>query len=169
MVEERIKQALEKIPYGVAVVTVGRGGAENGLAVSWMSQVSFDPPLVMVAVAKLHYSEEFLRSTKTFVINLLGADQQKLAAHFARESVSGEDKLGQVAARPSAGGAAILEEARAWLGCEVVQIHSAGDHLLVIGRVEEGEVVNQSRALTSESGLRYRQSKPARTADQVQQ
>jgi flavin reductase (DIM6/NTAB) family NADH-FMN oxidoreductase RutF len=160
MSDERITQALEKISYGVSVVTVGRGSAENGLTVSWLSQVSFEPPMVMVAIAKLHYSEEFLRSTKNFVVNILGEDQGKIAAAFARESMAGDDKLKKVPTKTADNGAAILSDAVAYIECEAAQFHTAGDHLLVIGKVEGGGVLHDARPLTSESGIRYRQSKP---------
>src|SRR5512147_2660674 len=86
---------LAKIPYGVSVVTMGRGGAavENGLTVSWMSQVSFQPPMLMIAVDRLHYSADLLRSTKNFCVNLLSDDQTALAARFARQATTAEAKL----------------------------------------------------------------------------
>ena len=56
---------LRKFPMPVTVVTVGRGGADNALTVSWAAPVSFDPPQMMVALDKLHYSVDFLRSQST--------------------------------------------------------------------------------------------------------
>ena len=97
---------LDKIPYSIAVVTTGRGGVENGLTVSWMSQVSFDPPMLMIAVDRVHYSEELMLSTKSFVVNLLADDQRRLAGHFAREAMSGDDKLKSIANRAAPSGAA---------------------------------------------------------------
>ena len=160
MGDEKMMQALEKIPYGVAVVTVGRGSAENGLTVSWMSQVSFDPPMIAVAIDKVHYSEEFLRSTKTFVVNLLGEDQKKIAGHFARESMAGDNKLASLNTRASDGGAAILTDALAYFDCEAVHFFPVGDHLLVVGKVEDAGLLKDGKPLTSESGIRYRKSRP---------
>jgi flavin reductase (DIM6/NTAB) family NADH-FMN oxidoreductase RutF len=158
MSNNEFSDVLAKIPYGVSVVTMGRGGAkvENGLTVSWMSQVSFDPPMLMVAVDKLHYSLDLLRSTKNFCVNLLGEDQAALAGRFARQATSGEDKLADVAQRPSDSGAAILTDAVAYFDCEVASMVEAGDHMLVIGRVEEAALLKDRAAMTSASGLRYR-------------
>lgn len=154
-----IGAVLEKIPYGVAVVSVGRGGVENALTVSWMTQVSFDPAMIAIAVAGVHYSEEFLRSTKNFCVNLLREDQRRVAGHFARESVTGEDKFAGIATRPAPSGAAILADSLAWLDCEVVAIHRTGDHLLVIGRIEDAGVLSDGNPLTSASGVRYQKSR----------
>ena len=151
-------EVLAKIPYGVSVVTMGRGGAkvENGLTVSWMSQVSFNPPMLMVAVDKLHYSLDLLRSTKNFCVNLLGADQAALAGRFAKQATTGDDKLADVPQRASDSGAAILTDALAYFDCEVSSMVEAGDHVLVVGRVEDAAVLNAREAMTSASGLRYR-------------
>jgi flavin reductase (DIM6/NTAB) family NADH-FMN oxidoreductase RutF len=58
MSKSEFDNVLAKIPYGVSVVTMGRGGAkvENGLTVSWMSQVSFDPPMLMVCTTASIFS-----------------------------------------------------------------------------------------------------------------
>jgi flavin reductase (DIM6/NTAB) family NADH-FMN oxidoreductase RutF len=151
-------EILAKIPYGVFVVTMGRGGAqvENGLTVSWMSQVSFSPPMLMVAVDKLHYSLDLLRSTKNFCVNLLGEDQGKLAGRFARQAMAGGDKLADVPQRPADSGAAILTDAVAYFDCEVTSIVETGDHALVVGRVEDAGLLRDRAPMTSASGLRYR-------------
>jgi flavin reductase (DIM6/NTAB) family NADH-FMN oxidoreductase RutF len=151
-------EVLAKIPYGVSVVTMGRGGAkvENGLTISWMSQVSFNPPMLMVSVDKLHYSVDLLRSTKNFCVNLLGEDQLPLAGRFAKQATTGEDKLADVAQRTAESGAAILTEAVAYFDCEVASIVEAGDHLVVIGQIEDAAMLRDQAVLTSASGLRYR-------------
>lgn len=158
MTKRNFSEVLAKIPYGVSVVTMGRGGAkvENGLTISWLSQVSFDPPMLMVAVDKLHYSVDLLRSTKNFCVNLLGEDQGALAGRFARQATTGDDKLAEVAQRPADSGAAILTDAIAYFDCEVSSMVEAGDHLLVIGTVEDAGVLGDGTPMTSASGLRYR-------------
>lgn len=161
MAQNDVRAALEVIPYPIAVVTVGRGGVENALTVSWLSQASFDPPMVVFSVDKRHYSEELLRSTKNFVVNLLGDDQRRVAGHFARQAMAGQDKLGAVATREAPSGAQILTDALAWIDCEVEAIHPAGDHLLVVGRVGDAGVLREGKPLTTtESGIRYQKSRP---------
>jgi flavin reductase (DIM6/NTAB) family NADH-FMN oxidoreductase RutF len=160
MAQSEVAAALEKLQYTVGVLCVGRGGVENALTVGWMSQVSFDPPMVMVALDRVHYSEEFIRSTKNFVLNILPETDKQLAGHFARESFAGQDKLKSIPTRPADSGAAILEDALAYLDCEVVATHPAGDHLLVIGKVEAAGVLREGGALTTAAGLRYQKSKP---------
>ncbi len=154
MGQEQLAQVLQKFPLPVAVVTVGRGGAENALTVSWVTQVSFDPPLVMFAADRLHYSLDFLRSTKNFAVNVLRDGQQRLASHFARQSMARENKLEAVATREGTTGAAILVDALSYLDCEVVTLHEAGDHVMVVGKVVDAGILNDGKPLTTES-VRY--------------
>jgi flavin reductase (DIM6/NTAB) family NADH-FMN oxidoreductase RutF len=158
MSKSDFSDVLAKIPYGVSVVTTGRGGTkvENGLTVSWMSQVSFQPPMLMIAVDKQHYSTDLLRSTKSFCVNLLGEDQATLAGRFAKQATTADDKLADLAQRPAESGAAILTDAVAYFDCEVASIVEAGDHLVVLGRIDDAAVLRDRAPLTSAAGLRYR-------------
>jgi flavin reductase (DIM6/NTAB) family NADH-FMN oxidoreductase RutF len=110
----------------------------------------------MVAVDKLHYSVDLLRSTKNFCVNLLGEDQAALAGRFAKQATTAEDKLADVAQRPADSGAAILTDAVAYFDCEVTSMVETGDHVMVIGKIEDAAVLKERAPLTSASGLHYR-------------
>lgn len=164
MTDQSIQDALAKIPYPVAVVTVGRGGVENGLTVSWLSQVSFAPPRIMIALDSHHYSVDFLRSTKNFAVNLLRDDQKALAAHFAKPSDSSRGKLDGVAVDEAPSGAAVIKDASAYLDCELVETLTCGDHTLFIGDVQHAAVLNDGAPLTTATGMRYHKAQPKQTA-----
>lgn len=156
---------LRKVPLVVSVVTVGRGGVENGLTVSWASPVSFDPPQFMIAVDRHHYSVDFLRSTRNFCVNVLRSDQAKLAGHFARQSMAGEEKLDVTTTREGLTGAAILADAVAYIDCELASVYETGDHLLFIGNVVDAGILHEDEALiTTRTGLRYSKQGPEITA-----
>jgi 3-hydroxy-9,10-secoandrosta-1,3,5(10)-triene-9,17-dione monooxygenase reductase component len=159
---ERFTEVLRKLPLVVTVVTVGRGGVENGLTVSWIAPASFEPPQLMFAVDRLHYSVDFLRSTKNFAVNVLEEGQQKIAGHFARQTMAGEDKLGAVKTRAGTTGAAIFQDAAAWFDCEMAAVHEAGDHLIVVGTVVDAGAQGDAAPLTTSSaGMQYRKFRPA--------
>jgi len=99
MAQETFADVLRKFPQAVSIVTVGRGGVENALTVSWASPVSFDPPQMMISVDRLHYSADFLRSTRNFCLNVLRDGQQRLAGQFARQTMANEKKMEGVATR----------------------------------------------------------------------
>ncbi len=151
-------EVLRKFPLAVSVVTVGRGGAENALTVSWATPVSFEPPMFLVAVDRLHYSVDFVKSTRNFAVNVLAEGQEKLAGQFARQSMQGEDKLAGVPHREGPSGAPILTDAVAFFDCELAFYVEAGDHYLLVGRVVDAAVLRDVRALAGGSALRYQKS-----------
>jgi flavin reductase (DIM6/NTAB) family NADH-FMN oxidoreductase RutF len=159
---EQFAEVLRKVPKAVAVVTVGRGGAENGLTVSWASPVSFDPPQFMFAVDQLHYSVDFLKSTRNFAVSFLREGQERISGHFARQSFTGEQKLEKIPTRESQTGAAILTDALAYFDCELVATHPAGDHLIVVGKVVDCGVLHDGNALMTHASLAYQKGGPRR-------
>lgn len=156
MSDKKFSDVLSKIPYSVSVVTVGVGGVENGLTVSWFSQISFEPPMLMFSIAKTHYSTDILKDHPTFVLNLLSADQKDVAAHFATQSMLGEDKIDKFPTKLAKSDVPILAEALAYFDCEVREQVEAGDHLLIVAEIVDGGVLNSGDTLTSDSGMRYR-------------
>ena len=150
-----IVNVLKKIPYPVTVVTVGTGGAENGLTVSWISQVSFDPPMILFSIDKNHYSNLPLSGSGSFVVNLLKTDQKPMAGHCAAQSMQGEDKIDKYPTREAENGGLILSDALGYLDCEVVNTVEAGSHTLVIGKVTDAGILNDDEPLTTASGMRY--------------
>jgi flavin reductase (DIM6/NTAB) family NADH-FMN oxidoreductase RutF len=160
MAQETFADVLRKFPQAVSVVTVGRGGVENALTVSWASPVSFDPPQMMISVDKLHYSADFLRSTKNFCLNVLRDGQQRLAGQFARQAMAHEKKMEGVPTRESETGAAILTDALAYFDCEITAVHAAGDHLMVVGKVVDAGVLAEGEPLPINSALRYQKGRP---------
>ena len=150
------KKELGQLPYGVSVVTVGFGSTSNGLTVSWLSQVSFDPPMLMFAIDKLHFSTELVEDMPSFVVNLLSDDQAEMASHFARRSMSDEHKLDAYETKETAAGQIILSDALAYYACDVVAKHEAGSHWIVIGQVTEAAVLREGSPLTTAQGLRYK-------------
>ena len=66
------KTALRKIPHGVYVVGVKQDSQLNAFTATWLTQVSFTPPLVAVGIKKDSHSLEMIRHDKVFSVNLLG-------------------------------------------------------------------------------------------------
>jgi flavin reductase (DIM6/NTAB) family NADH-FMN oxidoreductase RutF len=159
---ELFSEALRRYPMAVSVVTVGRGGAHNGLTVSWATPAAFDPPMFLFAVDRLHYSVDFLKSTRNFAVNVLREGQERVAGQFARQSMTGEQKLDGVATREGTTGAAILNDALAWFDCEVAAVHEAGDHLVVVGKVVDAGLGAEGKPMVSTAGLRYQKGAPGR-------
>ena len=151
------KIALRKIPHGVYVVGVRQGAQLNAFTATWFTQVSFTPPLVALGIKKDSHSFEMIKQDKVFSVNLLGKDQKPIAEHFVKPATVVGEKLKEVRHRVGKTGAPILEEASAYVECEVREIaNHLGDHAVVIGEVVDAGVRKDELALTlMETGWHY--------------
>ncbi|MFD8411834.1 MULTISPECIES: flavin reductase family protein [unclassified Streptomyces] len=122
---------------GVTVVTAPPGDGEDGpagFACQSFASLSLDPPLVVFMVGRTSTSWPRIARAGVFCVNILGAGQGELCRRFA---VSGADKFAGVAHSPSpATGSPLLDGVSAWVDCRIHAVHTGGDHLIVVGRVE---------------------------------
>jgi flavin reductase (DIM6/NTAB) family NADH-FMN oxidoreductase RutF len=133
------RSVVGSFPTGVTVVTTLAGdGTPRGLTSNAVCSVSVDPPLLLFCIDKRSGSLSALFESKVFVVNFLAAGRGELATRFASRS---DDKFTDVRWEPSAlaGGAPILvDDNIAHADCTVAQIIEAGDHFVLIGRIEGG-------------------------------
>ena len=143
------KVALRKIPHGVYVVGVKQDAQLNAFTATWLTQVSFTPPLVALGIKKDSHSFEMIKQERVFSVNLLGKDQKSVAQHFVKPATVMGEKLKEIPHRPGKTGAPVLDHAIAYFECEVREIANAqGDHAIVIGEVVEAGVRKDEPALT---------------------
>jgi len=76
------KTALRMIPYGLYVLTAAdkSGSRVAAATVNWVTQVAFEPPLVVVGVKTDSHAHPLIKETKAFALNVLGKGQQRLPA-----------------------------------------------------------------------------------------
>jgi flavin reductase (DIM6/NTAB) family NADH-FMN oxidoreductase RutF len=149
---------LGSFPYGVYAVTLAHAGEEHGMTANWLTQASFEPPMVAVAVGNTSRTIELLRDARHFVVNVLQESQRDLAGKLGRSSADAPQKLKGTKTKPApASGGPILADALGWLECRLVATLPAGDHTLVLGEVIEAGVEHgDARALTlQQAGLTY--------------
>jgi flavin reductase (DIM6/NTAB) family NADH-FMN oxidoreductase RutF len=128
-----LRAAFGKRPEPVcAITTCDEYGERIGMTATAVSSVSLDPPMLLVCVASKALIASALRQRLPFVVHFLTSDQEEIARRLASPI---EDKFQGVSHRMSSSGAARLDEAAAVLECEPVQVHQAGDHIVVIGQV----------------------------------
>ena len=143
------KVVLRKIPHGVYVAGVRNGAELNAFTATWLTQVSFTPPLIALGVKKDSGSFEMIKQGGVFSVNLLGKEQKSIAEHFVKPASVVGEKLKGVRYTTGKTGAPLLEEAIAYLECEVREIaNEHGDHAVVIGEVVEAKVRRDEPALT---------------------
>jgi flavin reductase (DIM6/NTAB) family NADH-FMN oxidoreductase RutF len=135
------KTALRMITHGLYLLTVRHDGRFNASTISWLSQASFDPPLVMVGVKANTLTHAMVEASGHFAINLLATDQTELAQAFFKQVEHVGDKLSGYAFEPGPiTGAPIFPEAPAWFECKVTEAVKHGDHTVMVAEVVEAGV-----------------------------
>jgi flavin reductase (DIM6/NTAB) family NADH-FMN oxidoreductase RutF len=132
---ERFKQVFRNYPAGVVVVTVDGGEGPAGFTATSLTSLSLAPPLVSFGIAVTASSWPHVEQAGSAVVNFLGADQEDVARRFA---TSGIDRF----AAPTRWhrlerGEPVLDGVAGWLRVGFEQTVPAGDHRIVVARVEE--------------------------------
>jgi flavorubredoxin/flavin reductase (DIM6/NTAB) family NADH-FMN oxidoreductase RutF len=142
-----LDKALGRLSGGLYVVTARQSDGEGGtrssaMVASWVSQASFQPPGITVAVAKDRAIEALLQVGDRFVLNILRDDNhQQLLRHFLKRFPPGADRFAGVTTLDgAAAGGPVLGDALAFLGCRVAQRLEGPDHWIIYAEVEEGNV-----------------------------
>lgn len=133
---DKKKIALRMIPYGIYVLTAkAPDGSVAAATVNFVTQTSFNPPLVAVGVKADSSAREVVGKAGAFALNILGKGQQGAAFTFFKPAVADGDKLSGEPFKLGAAGAPLLDSAPAVLECKVAEIVARGDHHIVIGEV----------------------------------
>jgi flavin reductase (DIM6/NTAB) family NADH-FMN oxidoreductase RutF len=133
---------MRRFPSGIGVLTLRR---PFGVTIGSFVSLSLEPALVGVAIGRGTQAHELIRDEQGFAVSLLGADQEALAQHFARNMPPIALWEG-VATRDGARGP-LLDDALAWLECAVRSEHDVGDHTFFAAGVERIELGRERPAL----------------------
>lgn len=148
MDEAAKKEALRLFTYGLYAITCGAGDERNAFTANWLSQVSFDPPLVALSVENASVSLPIIRRTGCFAVNVFAADQRDLAGRLGKSFAKHPDKLEELTFGQSETGCPVLLDTLAWVECAVESELPAGDSTLVVGRVVGASVLRRAEPLT---------------------
>jgi len=143
-----MQTVLRHFAYGLYALTVKREPDEHGITANWVSQASFDPAMVVVAVESTSKMIEMIRDAHHFAISVLHEGQRDLAEKLGRGHTGALTKLKGVKTKPGPiSGAPVLAEALGWVECRVVATLPSGDHTLVLGEVVEAGVEREGKGL----------------------
>lgn len=131
---EAFKAAMASFAAGVTIITtVDEQGKPQALTATAFSSVSLNPPLCLVCIDRRARPYRPLVVRGAFAVNILSSGQEELSNRFASPIA---DRFASVAWRPGeVTGCPIIEGALAWLECRVAEVHSGGDHDIIVGGV----------------------------------
>jgi len=135
------KTALRMIPYGLYILTARANQDKiSAASVTWVTQASFDPPLVLVCVRMDSFIHEVMKDAGAFALNILGKQQGELASTFFKPAVHEDDKLSGAPYWTGKTGSPILQDCPAYIDCRVVGTVAEGDHTVFLGQVVDAGV-----------------------------
>ncbi len=151
------KQVLRSFTYGLYIVTVADGEDVNAFTANWLTQCSFEPPMLALAIENDARSLGMIRRARAFAVNVVPEDGRELAGRMGRSSQRDPHKLAEATYdRGPATGSPLLVESVGWVECRLVSSTPSGDHTLVVGEVIKAGVGRDIRPLTlAEAGFRY--------------
>jgi flavin reductase (DIM6/NTAB) family NADH-FMN oxidoreductase RutF len=130
-----MRRAMGQFATGVTVITTVTGEREpTGCTVSAFSSLSLDPPLVLVCIDRRRAMHQHLTAAPGFAVNVLRADQRELAVRFAGH---GGDRFAGLRTTPGRHGIPLIDDAIAYIQCDLHSVLDGGDHAIVVGRVRE--------------------------------
>jgi flavin reductase (DIM6/NTAB) family NADH-FMN oxidoreductase RutF len=137
---DTFRAAMSRLPAGVCVVAAAlRSGAtttDHAMTATSLVGLSLDPPLVLFTVYSDARLRDALDDTGTWAVSVLDAAAGPSADWLASPGRPTVGQLDTVPHRRGAiSGAALLNEAQAWLECRTAWIKPAGDHDVVVGEV----------------------------------
>ena len=148
MDENAKKEALRLFTYGLYAVTTGDADTWNAFTANWLSQVSFDPPLVAVSVENASFSLPLICRAGRFAVNVFDAEQRELAGRLGKSFSKRPEKLDGLRVERTETGCPVLLDGLAWVECAVEGELPAGDSTLVLGRVTDARVLRRAEPLT---------------------
>ncbi len=143
-------KVMNKITYGLYVLTARCGNQFNGCIINTLAQVTTSPNRVSVTVNKGNFTEYMIRSSGRFNVSMIDESADfSLFTHFGFQSGRWGNKFYDYALKKAENGLPIIEKgACAYISCEVVQTVGLGTHTMFIADVADGEVISDKAPMT---------------------
>jgi flavin reductase (DIM6/NTAB) family NADH-FMN oxidoreductase RutF len=130
------KVALRAINYGLYVLTAIEGDHVGAAGVNWLTQASFEPPLIVVAVKNDSDSHAIIERTGAFAVNVLGEGQLDIGKAFFRTTTLEDGTLNGYRFEPGPEtGAPLLVDLPYWFEARVTDTVARGDHTVFVAEV----------------------------------
>lgn len=150
------KTVLRLFSYGLYTVGVAHAEDRNMFTANWLTQVSFEPPMLAISVENDSHSIGLIRESGVFAVSVLGEDQRDLAGMLGKRWSLRPDKLDEVRTRRGTTGCPILMDALGAVECRVVESVAAGDSTVLVAEVIVAEMIRDGTPLTmAAAGFRH--------------
>jgi len=131
------RRVMWSLPYGLYILGTRAGARRNGMTINFVTQVSFEPKLLAVSVEKEALTHELLVAGGVFVLNIVDREDRAIVRKFTKpvEVDDAAHTLNEIPFHDGRTGAPVLDQAVAYVECEVRDRVDVGTHTLFIGEV----------------------------------
>lgn len=137
MIDPTLKRSLGQMMHGVQVVGAHHDGVSRAYTSHWVSQVSFEEPVVMASVSPQHDTYPLIEATGTFAVSVLAGDQVAEGQYFSYPGRKFRYLADELVDTFPGTALPVVRNAIAWLRCEVFDRKDLSDHRLFFARVVE--------------------------------
>ena len=146
MDEKFRRQVLRMFSYGVYILTSKFEDNYCAATVTWVSQASFDPPLISVCIKRNSFSYTIVKERGEFILHILGEDQKDIAASFFKQTILKNGFINEQKYQLK-DNLPILTSVPAYLKCKVLEIMETGDHPIFLAELNNAVVQNELEPL----------------------
>lgn len=142
MNEEAITDALKMMPYGFYSITSKAGDKVNAMVANWITQVSFEPRLIALALQKTSFTHSLVDQERVFAINIFRSEDVERIKPYSKSRSKNPEKMAEAQFEPGPEtGCPVLDGAAAVIEFKVVEIVDiGGDHDIVVGEPLDAQV-----------------------------
>jgi flavin reductase (DIM6/NTAB) family NADH-FMN oxidoreductase RutF len=150
------KQVLRTFTYGLYAISCANDGEVNIFTANWLTQVSFEPPILALSVENISKSLPMILRSRKFTVNVLRSGDRELAGKLGKSALQHPDKLANIPFHAGLNGCPILDDALAWVACDIRNTVEAGDSTVIIAEVIDVGLLAEGLPLTmAEAGFRH--------------
>jgi flavin reductase (DIM6/NTAB) family NADH-FMN oxidoreductase RutF len=147
VINEEWLETLAGMVHGIYVLTSADGEIVNGMIASWVCQVSYEPPMVLVAVHPNRYSYQLIEKSGAFALHLITAKHRDHLSRFKKPDL--EEKFSSIAWSKGKTGCPILKDCLGYLECIVRARYSPGNHTLFIGEIVNARMISTGTPMST--------------------
>jgi 3-hydroxy-9,10-secoandrosta-1,3,5(10)-triene-9,17-dione monooxygenase reductase component len=126
---------MANLPTGVTVVSAGGAEGPAGATANAVCSLSIDPMLMLACLDRGSRTLLAVQAADRFGVSVLHSGQEEIARAFATKAPVAEKWRG--VGWTDRGGLPAIDDALLWIACDLRDVVSAGDHVIVTGEVTD--------------------------------
>ena len=135
MIDPALKRALGQAAKAVEIVAATHNGVTRAYTSHWVTQVSFEEPIIMASVSPKHDTYPLMIESGQFTVSFLAGDQVHIGQYFSypgrRFHYIAPEYLTTVNEHP------VVVDCLSWVHAEIFDTKTMEDHELLFARVTD--------------------------------